>query len=108
MDCIKSIVNTDKCLRYESPHFFRYIDNGSVVNENKEYVEPMNCFTKYNSTNKIAIYHYYTKSIYEFMDRCAKGKVCSGGWKSDIGVFKGGINVFSTNRLEKIQICLNM
>ena len=72
------------------------------------YMEPMNYFTKYNSTNKIAIYHYYTKSIYEFMDRCAKGKVCSGGWKSDIGVFKGGINVFSTNRLEKIQICLNM
>lgn len=61
----------------------------------------MTCFSKYNSTNFIAIYHYYTKSIYEFMDRCAKGKACSGGWKSDIGVFKGGINVFSTNRLEK-------
>lgn len=98
---IKSIVNTQKVIKCESPHFFSYNDNGGVVNEQMEQIEPLNCFSKYNTTSKIAIHHYYTKSVYEFMNRCAKGKACSGGWKSDIGVFKGGINVFSTNELEK-------
>lgn len=90
---VKTIVQTERTKCNRLVHRFDYLDGKPAVDENKELLVDTSQKDERNPSEKISIHHYYTKSIKEFMDRSAKGKACSGGWKSDIGVFKGGISV---------------
>lgn len=65
---IKSIVNPRKVQYVINPHCSKYTD-GYAVTENFDSVS--GAFTKYHSSNKIRINHYFTKSQEEYLSRDA-------------------------------------
>jgi len=112
LDClknlhIKSIVQTDKTIGFSvNPHAARYYDGNPAVDENHNLINGNECiysgemkyaFSDTNSTNKIAIIHYNTKSIEEYYYRSMKGK--AWGHYEGYTVFKNGLCEYKTNKL---------
>lgn len=68
---VKSIVNPRRTKAPRDPHCFRYLDGFGAVDENHQPVEgPL---TATNSTNKIRINHYFTRSTEESRKKMERG-----------------------------------
>uniref|UniRef100_UPI0040250977 glycosyltransferase family 92 protein n=1 Tax=Candidatus Stercorousia sp. TaxID=3048886 RepID=UPI0040250977 len=68
---IKSIVNPKKVKVVFHPHFCIFENKGFTVDENFKRVK--DCFTAANSSKKIRINHYYSKSEEEYIKKTARG-----------------------------------
>lgn len=69
---VKSIVDPTQVLGMPSAHFAAYRDGKSAVNENFEPISGV--FSRVNSTEKIQLNHYFTKSKEEYVKRLEKGR----------------------------------
>jgi hypothetical protein len=72
---IKSIVNPRKIKSPGDPHIFRCLPGENTVTENKEIMN--SALTKFNSTRKIRINHYFTRSTEESKIKMARGRAPS-------------------------------
>lgn len=72
---IKSIINPRKTKSPCDPHCFRMLPGHCTVNENKEAVS--SALTACNSTRKIRINHYFTRSVAESRQKMARGRAPS-------------------------------
>jgi undecaprenyl pyrophosphate synthase len=68
---IKTIANTRSAERAIDPHHFAYRNAAYAVNENYERVDSP--FTKSVSIDKVALYHYVTKSLEDYSQKMARG-----------------------------------
>lgn len=119
---IKSIVNIQYAKKFGChPHACSYRKNGYAVNEDKQLIkgnvnmaegEYSLAFTNKHSSNKIALFHYYTKSKHEFYLRSMKGKA-SGEWDAKrvydqgIAVFDDCSDCWENNDLKRLNRLLN-
>ena len=67
---IKTIVDPRQVKYISNPHYIR-LKGGRYVDENGN--EIRSAFTRKNSTKRIQINHYYSKSVEEYMEKIARG-----------------------------------
>lgn len=80
---VKSIVNPRKVVWCGHPHYCHYSPFGShthAVTEN--YDEVTGPRTAFNSTKKIRVCHYYSKSLEEFERKCRRGMADTAQFRS--------------------------
>ncbi len=68
---IKSIVDPQKVKSPFNPHHFRYVQDAYAVNENRERVD--GSLSRENSTKKIRINHYFTRSVEDSRKKMERG-----------------------------------
>ncbi len=72
---IKSIVNPRKIKSPVDPHIFRCLPGHSTVTENKDVIN--SALTEFNSTHKIRVNHYFTRSTEESRIKMDRGRAPS-------------------------------
>lgn len=68
---IKSILKPGEVISIINPHYAIYRNHKHTVSENVEKIDRF--LSKYHSSNKIRINHYYTKSLEEYKKRISNG-----------------------------------
>ena len=74
---IKTIVDPKQVKFIANPHYIK-LKGGRYVDENGQDIR--SAFTQRNSTKRIQINHYYSKSVEEYMEKIARG--CADGTKA--------------------------
>ena len=87
---IKTILNPRRTLHFTISHSAEYLL--SSICDNERHGSTLVCYSYDNSTTKIQINHYYTKSVEEFAAKHARGRSDCGDGRENDAAFKSELN----------------